>query len=174
MTSGRAIFFRNNAYPNAVGRFVDYIVESVNDENIDSYIINGGRVNRRNGRDLKNPVTNYSEKILAENLCITVTNPATDWREWIKTLGEVAFPYEVDVSEDGTVTAKVRAVYDKTPAMKIFKSVFHKAATCVDCGVCESNCRHGAISFKNSFHVDEKKCVHLIGLKIFLTRPTTS
>ncbi|MBR1645654.1 MAG: phosphoadenosine phosphosulfate reductase family protein [Selenomonadaceae bacterium] len=162
MTSGRANFFRNNAYPNAIGKFVDYIAETVNDENLDSYISNGGWLNRRNGRDLKNPVTTYSEKIIGENLYITVTKPATDWREWIKTLGEVAFPYEVDVSEDGTVTAKVRAAYDKTPAMKNFKSVFHKAATCVNCGVCESNCRHGAISFNDGFHIDEKKCVHCL------------
>ena len=162
MTSGRADFFRNNAYPHAVGQFVDYIAETVTDENIDSYITNGGWVNRRNGRDLKNPVTNYSENISDENFCITVTKPKTDWREWIKTLGEPAFPYEVDVSEDGTVTAKVKAVYDKTPAMKIFKFIFHKVATCGDCGVCEANCIHGAISFKDGLHIDEKKCVHCL------------
>lgn len=161
MTSGRADFFRNNAYPNAVGKFVDYIAETVTDENFDSYITNGGWVNRRNGRDLKNPVTNYSEEIFDDYLYITVTNPKFDWREWIKTLGEVAFPYEVQ-SDNQTVTAKVRAFYDKTPDVKIFKSVFHKAATCINCGVCESNCRYGAISFNDGFHVDEKKCVHCL------------
>lgn len=162
MTSGRADFFRNNAYPNAVGQFVDYIADTVNDENIDSYITNGGWINRRNGRDLKNPVTNYREEISGDYLCITVTKPKTDWREWIKTFGEVSFPYEVDVAEDGTVTAKVRAIYDKTPAMKIFKSVFHKVAVCVNCGVCDANCRYGAISFNDGFHIDEKKCVHCL------------
>ena len=163
MSSGRAAFFRNNAYSNEVGQFVDYISENIADENIDSYITNGGWINRRNGRDLKNPVTNYSEKISGDYLFITVTEPKTDWREWIKTLDESAFPYEVQTSLDtGTVVAKVKAVYDKTPAMKIFKSVFHKAAACVGCGVCESNCRHGAISFKDGLHIDEKKCVHCL------------
>ena len=161
MTSGRAVFFRNNAYPNAVGKFVDYIAENVNDEDIDSYITNGGWVNRRSGRDLKNPTTNYNENICGDYLYINVTDPKTDWREWIKTLGEVSFSYEVQ-SDNQTVTAKVRAGYDKTPAMKIFKSVFHKAATCINCGVCESNCRHGAISFKDGLHIDEKKCVHCL------------
>ena len=162
MTSGRAVFFRNNAYPNAVGKFVDYIAENVTDENIDSYITNGGWVNRKSGRDLKNPVTNYSEEIQDDYLYITVTNQKNNWREWIKTLGEPDFPYEVDISEDGTVTAKVKAVYNKTTAMKFFKSVFHKAASCVGCGVCESNCSHGAISFKGGLHIDEKKCVHCL------------
>ena len=161
MSSGRADFFRYNAYQNEVGQFVNYIVENVTDENIDSYIINGGWVNRRNGRDLKNSVTNYREEISGDYLYITVANPKTDWHEWIKTLGELVFPYEVQ-SDNQSVTVKVKADYDKTPAMKIFKSVFHKAATCVNCGVCESNCRQGAISFKDGLHIDEKKCVHCL------------
>ena len=162
MTNGRANFFRRNAYPNELEKFLDYIRDNVDDEEIDSYITNGGWLNRRNGRDLKNPVSNYREEISDDYLVITVKNPKSDWREWIKTLGEISFPYDVSEAEDKTVVAKVRAIYDKTPAMKNFKSVFHKAAACVGCGVCEANCRHGAISFEDGFHVDEKKCVHCL------------
>ncbi len=162
MSSGRADFFRNHAYPNELKKFIDYISANVTDENIYSYITNGGWVNRRNGRDLKNPVTNYREEISCDYIYIIVTAPKTDWREWIKTIGEPAFPYEVNEAEDKTVIAKVKAVYDKSPAMKIFKSVFHKAAACVGCGVCESNCQHGSISFKDGLHIDEKKCVHCL------------
>ena len=160
MTSGKTVFFRNNTYPKEVEQFVKYIADNVSDDNIDSYITNGGWVNRKTGRDLKSPVTNYSEEIVDGRLHITVTEPKTDWREWIKTLGELEFPYEVDVLEDKTVVAKVNVAYDKTPAMKNFKAIFHKAATCIGCGVCESNCHQGAISFKECLHVDEKKCVH--------------
>ena len=46
--------------------------------------------------------------------------------------------------------------------MKIFKSVFHKTAACIGCGVFESNCRHGAISFRDGLHIDEKRCVHCL------------
>ncbi|MBE8949590.1 MAG: phosphoadenosine phosphosulfate reductase family protein [Quinella sp. 3Q1] len=162
MSSGRADFFRNHAYPNELKKFINYISANVTDENIDSYITNGGWVNRKNGRDLINPVNNYREEIADNYLYITVTAPKTDWREWIKTLGEVPFPYEVNEAADKTVVAKVKSVYDKTPAMKVFKSVFRKAAACVNCGVCESNCRHGAISFKDGLHLDEKKCVHCL------------
>lgn len=162
MSSGRANFFRNNAYPNAVAQFVNYIADNVNDENIDTYITCGGWVNRRNGRDLKNPVTNYREEIAEDYRHIIVNEPKTDWREWIKTVGTPAFPFEVNETADETVVAKVRVAYDKTPAMKIFKAIFHKAATCVGCGVCESNCRYGAISFTDGLQIDEKKCVHCL------------
>jgi phosphoadenosine phosphosulfate reductase len=161
MTSGRANFFRNNSYPDDLEKFTDYIAANVVDEDIDSYINNGGWINRRNGRDLKNPVTNYSETIVDDYLQITVTNPKTDWREWIKTLGEPEFFYEVQ-SDNQSVVAKVKAVYDKTPAMKNFKSVFRKAAACVGCGVCESNCRQGAISFEDGLYIDKKKCLHCL------------
>ena len=161
MSSGRANFFRQNAYPTKIKKFVTLIRENINDENIDSYITNGGWLNRRNGRDLKNPVNNYSEEIFDDYLYITVKNPKTDYNEWLKTLGNDIFFYEVEPIENGIV-AKVRTIYDRTPAMKIFKSVFHKAAACVGCGVCEANCRHGAISFKDGFYIDRKKCVHCL------------
>ncbi|MBQ9486956.1 MAG: phosphoadenosine phosphosulfate reductase family protein [Selenomonadaceae bacterium] len=165
MSSGRANFFRRNAYPDEVDKFADLIKENITDEDIISYIDNGGWNNRKNGRDLKNPLTNYSEEISNDYLYITVTNPKTNWLEWFKTAIGFPFPYAVEESiESGnkTVTAKVKTVYDKTPAMRIFKSVFHKAAACVGCGVCESNCRQGAISFKDGFHIDKKKCIHCL------------
>ena len=161
MSSGRANFFRQNSYSTAVEKFVDLIRENIVDENIDSYITKGGWLNRRNGRDLKNPVDNYSEKIDGDYFYITVKNPKNNWQEWFKTLDEGIFPYEI-FSNQNEITAKVKNIYNKTPAMKIFKYIFHKAATCVNCGVCESNCRVGAISFKDGLYIDEKKCVHCL------------
>ena len=72
MTSGRSVFFRRDSYPDEVNRFTNYIADNVNDENIDSYITNGGRVNRKSGRDLKSPVTNYGEEIIDGRLHIIV------------------------------------------------------------------------------------------------------
>ncbi|MCR5834344.1 MAG: phosphoadenosine phosphosulfate reductase family protein [Selenomonadaceae bacterium] len=168
MSGGRANFFRYNSYPDKIKEFMNYIAENVTDENIDSYITNGGWINRRNGRDLINPLTNYSEEISDGYFYIKVSNPKSDWREWIKTIegkeGLEIPPYEVTTdSETGNLVAKFKAVYDKTTAMKLFKSVFHKVAACVACGVCEANCSHSAISFDNGvLHVDGKKCVHCL------------
>lgn len=163
LASSKNNFFKMQVYKTDIENYMSLTYSTLNPDNVDdSYIKGGAWIARKSGRDLKNHVTNYREEISGEYLCITVTKPKTDWREWIKTVGEPAFPYEVDETGDKTVIAKVKAVYDKTSAMKIFKSVFHKAAACVGCGVCESNCRHGAISFKDGFQIDEKKCVHCL------------
>lgn len=161
MSGGRANFFRKNSYSIAIEKFISLIRENIVDENIDSYITKGGWLNRRNGRDLKNPINNYSEKVDDDHLYIKVKHPKKKWQEWLKTLGDDIFPYEI-FSDENEVTAKVKNIYNKTPAMKIFKYIFHKVAVCVNCGVCESNCRFGAISFKDGLHIDEKKCVHCL------------
>ncbi|MBR6887676.1 MAG: phosphoadenosine phosphosulfate reductase family protein [Selenomonadaceae bacterium] len=163
LASSKNNFFKMQGYKQSIEKYISLTFSALNPDNVDdSYVKGGAWIVRRSGRDLKNSVTNYREEISGDYLYITVTAPKTDWREWIKTLGEVPFPYEVNEAEDKSVTAKVKAVYNKTPAMKIFKSVFHKAAACVGCGVCESNCRHGAISFKDGLHIDEKKCIHCL------------
>ena len=163
MSTEKANFFRKVSYSNEIEPFIDLIRQNINDENIDSYIADGVWTNRRNGRDLVNNYSqNYSEEKIDGYIYIKILKPQRNWREWIKTLGEIPFPYEVKESENNTVTAKVKLIYDKTPAMKVFKSVFHKAAACAGCGVCEANCQHGAISFKGGLHIDEKKCVHCL------------
>ena len=159
LASQKKNYFNRNSYPLETQKYID-LIQALSDEDkiydYKTYLSFNGWNSRRNGRDLKNPLTNYSEEIISDYLYITVTAPKTDWHEWIKTFGELAFPYEVSEEEDKTIVAKVNVVYDKSPAMKIFKSVFHKAAACVGCGVCESNCRYGAISFKDGLHIDEK------------------
>lgn len=165
MASQKKNYFNRNSYPLETQKYIDLIQALIDEDKIydyKTYLSFNGWNSRRNGRDLKNPLTNYREEIADDYLYITVTAPKTDWREWIKTIGEPAFPYEVSEAEDKTIIAKVNVAYDKSPAMKIFKSVFHKAAACVGCDVCESNCRQGAISFKDGLHIDEKKCVHCL------------
>ena len=159
MSSGKADFFRNLSYPAEVGQFINLIRDTVNDENIQSYITNGGWNNRRSGRDLVAPIKNYSEETRDNFFYITVTNPKTDWREWIKTLGEVPFTYEVK-EIDNVVTVKVDDYYNRIGELKNLKAIFHKAAACIGCGVCESNCQFGAISFKDGLHIEN--CRHCL------------
>ena len=159
MISGRASFFRKISYPAETEKFMSYIRHAVSDENIESYITKSGWINRRNGRDLLNAPNNYAERRDEKYLYITVENPAADWREWIKTLGEIPFPYEISATDTGC-TVKVPLRYERTSELKFFKSVFHKSAVCVGCGVCESNCRFGAISFADGLKI--KNCVHCL------------
>ena len=165
MTSHKKNYFNRISYPLETQKYIDLIQSLTNESRIEdykTYLSFNGWNSRKNGMDLKEPLDNYYEEEKDNYLYITVKAPKTDWREWIKTLDEPTFSYEVNTSEDKTVVAKVKTVYDKSLAMKIFKSVFHKVAACVNCGVCESNCRYGAISFKDGLHIDEKKCVHCL------------
>ena len=163
LASSKKNWFNRYSYLPETQTYINFIQDLTDETKVidyKSYLEHNGWNSRKNGRDLISPLTNYNEEIVDGRLHIAVREPKTDWREWIKTLGELEFPYEVDVLEDKTVVAKVNAVYDKTSAMKNFKLVFHKAAACVGCGVCESNCRQGAISFKDGLHIDTKKCIH--------------
>jgi len=81
-------------------------------------------------------------------LLISVSHPTPNWREWVKTLGELPFEYTIETTKDGCI-AKMPASADKTPYAKLLKQVMLKAAYCVGCRVCEANCRNGCISFKN-------------------------
>lgn len=158
MGGGKSDCFRNLCYPKEIKQYTDMIRGTINDKNIESYITNRGWINRKNGRDLIGNASNYNEEIKDGYLYITVTDPKTDWCEWMKTLGDLSFSYTVDQIPNGYVV-KVSAWYDKTPEMKYFKSVFHKAASCIGCKVCEANCQNGCISFENGFHIENcKQC----------------
>ncbi len=113
MTNGRSNFFRSHSYPDELKKFIDYIKSTVIDENIDSYILNDNWSNRTNGRDLKNPTTNYNEEIIDDYLYITVTDPKTDYREWLKTLDNFVFPYEIIESTDKKIVVKINVVFQK-------------------------------------------------------------
>lgn len=166
MAGNKNSYFHRLSYTTEIQKYIDLILAATDSTKIgssDTYLANGGWNSRRNGRDLINPVSNYSEKISDGYFYITVKNPQKNWQEWLKTVDENIFPYEIQTNSDmSEIIVKVREIYNKTSAMKIFKSVFHKAATCVNCGVCESNCQYGAISFKDGLHIDEKKCVHCL------------
>lgn len=157
MGGGKSDSFRNICYPEGIAKYSNLIRETIDDRNINSYITNGGWIERKNGRDLIGNKEKYSEEVKDGYLNITVNNPNTDWHEWIKTLGELSFQYEVDNTTDG-YTVKIPGSMDKTAEGKLFKQVFHKAAYCVGCRVCEANCRNGCISFKEGLHIDN--CQH--------------
>ena len=156
MSGGKSDSFRYLCYKDGVDKYINLIKENINDNNIDSYITNGGWIERKNGRDILDNFSRYSEELINNELIITVKNPRTDWREWIKTLGEIKFNFTVNPNEDGYVV-KLPAYIDKTSEGKKFKQVFHKAAYCVSCRACEANCKYGCLSFENGLHIENCK-----------------
>jgi phosphoadenosine phosphosulfate reductase len=156
-SGGKADWFRRACYAAEVEKYVTLIKETVSDKNIESYLTNGGWVERKNGRDIANNMPFYSEEISGGRLKITVLNPQTDWHEWIKTLGEFPFEIKVETLENG-YTISVPESVNKSALSKNFKQVFHKAAKCVKCGICEANCSSGCLSFRNGFRINN--CRH--------------
>ena len=167
MGGGASDFFRRNAYPREIDKYVGYIKDSYlspDPQKADSYIANGGWCARKNGRSLKDNRFRCIENTSKGNLTITVTNPSEDWKEWIKTLGMLTeidggyliqfegedIAFHIENSDNGyVVSIPEKICVEKPKFSRLFKQVFRKAAYCSACRVCETNCRNGCIKFTN-------------------------
>lgn len=155
MGGGKGDFLQRASYKEEVDAYVEMInamnARNAGDfEGLKTYVSNGGWNARKNGRDLTINEPHYRDEIKDKKVVITVTSPKTDWREWVKTVGTLPFEYEFENKSDGYIISCDSSVVKKYPAeFKKFKQVFKKAAYCVGCKVCETNCRNGCISFND-------------------------
>lgn len=164
MGGGKNDYIQYTCYEDEVSQYIN-LIKSMNSRNagdeeaLSTYLCNGGWNARKNGRDLKINEEKYREEIKKDNLIITINNPKTNWREWIKTIGSIPFEYEISDSKNGyVVTCKLSEIKKYPKEMKLFKQVFKKSAYCVGCRVCETNCRRGCISFTNGLSIED--CIH--------------
>jgi phosphoadenosine phosphosulfate reductase len=156
MGGGKSDCIRNLSYNTEIKNYIKIIKEMIDENSIvdfESYISNSGWESRSSGRDIKNNITKYKEETIGDELQITVSNPNTDWYEWIKTIDNIPFEYTIDNTND-EYKIIIPLNIDKTSYTKIFKQIFHKAAYCIGCKVCEANCRHGCISFEKRLHIE--------------------
>lgn len=157
MTQGKNLFFRFNTYKEDIDTFIQIIRDKVSDSNIESYITNGGWTARKNGRDLANNPEKYTETSKDGYLYISITNPTSNWQEWIKTLGDLPVKFEVIDNKNGYII-KIKENRDKIALIKKVKYIFRKAAYCIGCGVCLSNCKQHCISFNGGLNIEN--CIH--------------
>lgn len=137
-----------------------------------------GWKSRHDARKLSAPNLSYSDDVDGNVQVVRVANMATDWKEWIKTLGEVVFHsegivrvrfcqdwYTVEYKQQlggfefriGTTNTKGEILF-----IAALKNVLRKSAYCIGCQVCEANCPNGFISFENgNVHIDDR-CVHCL------------
>lgn len=155
---GKSDFFQYASYKNEMDEFLNLIREKIVTPDIESYISGGGWIARKNGRDIRdNPLT-FSEMSEPNGQHrIDVASPKSDVHEWLKTLGALPFQYTLE-EKNGSVSILFPEEICKTLIGKRLKSVFHKAAACIGCGVCEGNCRNGRLSFKDGLHITD--CLH--------------
>lgn len=156
MTVKKADYIKHQLYSNEMDKFVNIITEK-NGRNFgdESYITKGGWVSRRSGRDLKDNSVKYHEKNLNGELVISVIEPKTDWKEWMKTLNKFGdIPFTIKNNNTG-YTVKLNNEYIKAnPTIgKLFKQVFRKSAFCVQCGACVTNCSSGHLKFERGIKI---------------------
>ena len=177
MGGGLSDYFRRCSYQQEVDEFISYIRRSYDSTDVkrtQSYIQNGGWNARKNGRDLTDNPFRCIESVEGDHICITVINPVTDWKEWIKTIGNLnktedgytisykdkEYPFTINITESGYTVLIPQDVSKESPQfVRLFRQVFRRAAYCGKCRVCETNCRHGNIKFKDG-KVRIENCIH--------------
>ena len=177
MGGGVSDYFRHCSYPQEVDRYVGYITDSYtssDSKKIESYVLNGGWNARKNGRDLKDNPFRCIESTSGKDITITVYSPTEDWKEWIKTIGTlyekntgyaveydgISYDFTVSKNDKGYVVTLPGELAKEAPQfVKLFRQVFRKAAYCVGCRVCETNCRHGSIKFTDG-KLRITDCIH--------------
>lgn len=131
---------------------------------------------RRSGREL-NISENYCDESVENGiLTIVLSRERTDWRQWLKTIGDIINITEEKVEllfEKKTYTINRRDEGSKQVFSvdlsantkeeilfgSVLKTVFRKSAFCIGCHVCEANCPNGFITMHNGIVSIDDKCV---------------
>ena len=178
MSGGASDYLRHKTYPSEIDEYLGlikntYDIDKRKKRSIKSYIVNGGWNARKNGRELANNVFRCIERNDNGNFTISVINPASDWKEWIKTVGALNYSidgysiysgskrmqFSITESKSGYVVTIPEMTLKENPSFaKLFRQVFRKASYCNACRVCEANCANGCISF-DSGKVSINGCV---------------
>jgi 3'-phosphoadenosine 5'-phosphosulfate sulfotransferase (PAPS reductase)/FAD synthetase/ferredoxin len=187
LAAPKNMFFKEQSYssnPNGgltTKTFNDIIIHTTAKElstpaAVKEYMDIGGWKARKSGKELS----------IAENLCrddfdrgiltITLIKQSTDWKQWIKTVGNTTYldngdieiiyegvPYfishkKINEGEIFTVPIGTNTRRDIS-FMSALKTIFRKSAYCIGCGVCEANCPNGFISFRDGEVEIDDKCI---------------
>ena len=143
---------------------------------IDEFMEIGGWKARRSGRELSIASSFCTDSFERGVFRIKAQRKTSDWREWIKTIGQVIYRTENEIeivfkdkSYIGEFTDNDRELEftfnigsnTKTDIdfMSAFKIIMRKTAYCVFCRVCESNCPHGFIKMNDGKVKIDDRCV---------------
>ncbi|GHT98732.1 hypothetical protein FACS1894142_5470 [Spirochaetia bacterium] len=161
MGGGKAGFIEYTNYASDVGEYLN-IINDLNGRktaNVEELIKSGGWSARKNGRDIKDNSSHCDEQIKNGSLIIDITNPSSDWQEWIKTINIDTCIYEFIKTRHGYTVILPEKYMKQNPLFgKLFRQVFRKAAYCKNCKVCEANCISGALKFVNG-NININNCI---------------
>ncbi|MCD8020802.1 MAG: phosphoadenosine phosphosulfate reductase family protein [Clostridiales bacterium] len=136
----------------------------------------GGWKARRSGKELSFARNYINESFDSGILTIELSRKKTEWRQWIKTIGDIIYLengdvdvnyegkiYHINIDEEpGRLTASVFiSSNSKTDIyfMSALKKIFRKTAYCIGCKVCEANCPNGFIKMDSGRVEIDERCV---------------
>lgn len=155
MSSGSSDYARRMNYKDSVDSLISMIVSSNNwdshsKEDSLTYVTSGGWINRRSGRGLTGNTLKYKESVKDGIIHFELISPSSDWREWIKTAESPRFEYDIQDTNQGVIISVPETAFKQYPSEgKFFRQALRKAAYCVGCRVCETNCKSGRLKFED-------------------------
>ncbi|MDR2266040.1 MAG: phosphoadenosine phosphosulfate reductase family protein, partial [Christensenellaceae bacterium] len=178
MSGDKSEFMRHAIYPKETEPFINIISEAygLSPEASHRNLELGGWKQRKNGKMLSGCQESYSEQQSSDQIVLHISNPKTDWMEWIKTIGllrhvadtnyiiqttKEAFEFTLSPSRIGYLVSIDQHNAKQHPAFfRLFKQVFKKSACCIRCRECVANCCFGALKMTEGvFAIDNcKQC----------------
>lgn len=177
MTPEKSDFFRSINYRNEVCKYYsimdEMLIKHFNSENEKKRFFEmGGWKQRRNALDININNTSYAETNNETHLTLTVNNFREDWKEWIKTVGQLSvqkssylvnigsnnFEFDLQYNESGYSIKTNVSDFNKS-FITSFKQVFRKSAVCIYCQECEAECPFGFIKMDNGKLSIDDRCI---------------
>lgn len=187
MAAYKNFFFKERCYggdpesPLSTTRYNNIILNTTSkifstQKDVTEFMETSGWKARRSGRELNIAEENCIENTENGILTVTLVKERTDWREWLKTMGDI-----IDISDNAIELIFNKKTYRisrrREGAKQIFsvdlssntkddilfgsvlKTVFRKSAYCIGCHVCEANCPNGYITMQEGRVSIDDRCV---------------
>ena len=163
MSGGSSDYMRRACYRTEVDEYIKLILDSnaweSSAKDMETYLTSGGWISRRSGRGIKDNKLKYRESNKNGKISIVIDSNNNDCLEWIKTVGLDANLYNVEKISNGWVFTIDEDLFIKQPSTgKYFRQALKKAAYCIGCKVCETNCKRGCLHFDQNGHVQITNC----------------
>lgn len=187
MAAYKNFFFKEQCYggdpesPLSTTRYNNIILNTTSkifstQKDVTEFMETSGWKARRSGRELNIAEENCIENTENGILTVTLVKERTDWREWLKTMGDIIYisdnaielifnkkTYRISRRREG---AKQIFSVDLSSNTKddilfgsVLKTVFRKSAYCIGCHVCEANCPNGYITMQEGRVSIDDRCV---------------
>ncbi len=187
MAANKNFFFKEQSYGGdpksrlSTTMYTDIILETTSkvfatEKDKIEFMEMGGWKARRSGRELSISEDYCTESMDKGILTVTLVRERTDWREWIKTIGDVISITDSAIEivyeqKSYTISRRIKGkqqvftvdLSDNSKTDIFFgsalKTVFRKSAYCIGCHVCEANCPNGFIKMHEGKVIIDDKCV---------------